>query len=145
MEWEMSKYMRLGIVGALALLAVVVVSVATAASPREIYADYADNGRLDRTYSRSDLRSALNDAAIQGYGKPTVVGGLRGEIQEELGEGGVAGATAGSGGVDAVGRSGGTLPFTGVDLALLTAGAGFLVLFGWALRRSARAGVEPTE
>lgn len=143
MEWEMGKYMRLGIIGTLALLAVIVVSVATAASPREIYADYADNGRLDRTYSRSDLRNTLNDAAIQGYGKPTVAAGLRGEIQEQLG--GVAGATAGGGGIDAVGRSAGTLPFTGVDLALLSAGAGFLLLFGWALRRVARARVEPTE
>ena len=66
----MERYRRLGVIGALALLALVVVSVATAASPREIYADYADNGRLDRTYSDSDLRNALNDAAVQGYGKP---------------------------------------------------------------------------
>ena len=82
----MERYRRLGVIGALALLALVVVSVATAASPREIYADYADNGRLDRTYSDSDLRNALNDAAVQGYGKPIVTEGVRGEIQGQLAE-----------------------------------------------------------
>lgn len=134
----MGRYKRFGVkfgvLGALALLALVVVAVATAASPREIYADYADNGRLDRSYSDTDLRNALNDAAVQGYGKPTVTAGLRGEIQEQLGDAGTAG-DEGVGGVDTVGRTGGTLPFTGVDLALLTAGAGFLLLLGWGFRR----------
>lgn len=126
----MRSYMRLGGIGALALLALAVVSVATAASPREIYADYADNGRLDRTYSQSDLRNALNDAAVQGYGRPTVTGGMREEIQDRLDD-------TGAGGIDTVGRTG-SLPFTGVDLALLSAGAGSLLLLGWGLRRFAR-------
>jgi hypothetical protein len=122
---------RLRIVSALALLALMVVSVATAASPSEIYADYADNGRLDRTYSDSDLRNALNDAAVQGYGKPTVTPGMRGEIEEELRDE--------SAGTDVVGRTDTTLPFTGVDLALLTIGAGFLLLLGLGFRRLGRA------
>lgn len=126
----MGRYRRFGVFGALAVLALVVVAVATAASPREIYADYADNGRLDRSYSDSDLRNALNDAAVQGYGKPTVTPGMRGEIQEQLGDDGVDDS-----GVDTVGKTDGTLPFTGVDLALLTAGAGFLLLLGWGFRR----------
>jgi hypothetical protein len=128
----MDRYRRLGTVGALVLLALVVVSVATAASPREIYADYADNGRLDRQYSDSDLQNALNDAAVQGYGKPTVTAGLRGEIQGQLGE------ENASEDIEAVGRTGGSLPFTGVDLALLSAGGGLLLLLGWGLRRFAR-------
>ena len=127
----MGRYTRLGVVGALVLIALAVVSVAAAASPREIYADYADNGRLDRTYSQGELRNALNNAAVQGYGKPTVTAGMRGEIQDELKD-------TGGGGVDTVGRSGGSLPFTGIDLALLSAGGGFLVLLGWGLRRVAR-------
>lgn len=124
----MVRYRRFGILSALALLTLVVVSVATAASPSEIYADYADNSRLDRTYSDSDLRNALNDAAVQGYGKPTLTPGMRGEIEEQLG----------SEDVGAVGRTGGTLPFTGVDLALLTVGAGFLLLLGLGFRRLGR-------
>jgi opacity protein-like surface antigen len=123
---------RLRIVSALALLALMVVSAATAASPSEIYADYADNGRLDRAYSDSDLRNALNDAAVQGYGKPTVTPGMRGEIEEQLGE-----ANTASQDVDTVGRTS-TLPFTGVDLALLTVGAGFLLLLGLGFRRLGR-------
>ena len=131
MERAMGRYMRLGVIGALALMALAVVSVAAAASPREIYADYADNGRLDRTYSQSDLRNALNNAAVQGYGKPTVTPGLRAEIQGQLAE-------SSGHGIGTVGRTGGSLPFTGVDLAFLSAGAGFLILLGWGLRRFAR-------
>lgn len=119
---------RCGILSAVVLLALMVVSVGAAASPNEIYADYADNARLDRTYSDSDLRNALNDAAVQGYGKPTVTPGMRGEIEEQLG----------TEDVGAVGRTGGTLPFTGVDLALLTVGAGFLLLLGLGFRRLGR-------
>ncbi|HWL34245.1 MAG TPA: hypothetical protein VNP89_11635 [Gaiellaceae bacterium] len=122
---------RLRIVSALALLALMVVSAASAASPSEIYADYADNGRLDANYSDSDLRNALNDAAVQGYGKPTVTPGMRGEIEEELRDE--------DAGTDAVGRTDTTLPFTGVDLALLTVGAGFLLLLGLGFRRLGRA------
>jgi hypothetical protein len=126
---------RLRIVSALAaLLALMVVSAATAASPSEIYADYADNGQLDRAYSDSDLRNALNDAAVQGYGKPTVTPGMRGEIEEQLGEENTATQD-----VDTVGRTDDTLPFTGVDLALLTVGAGFLLLLGLGFRRLGRA------
>lgn len=125
---------RLRIVSALAaLLALMVVSAATAAAPSEIYADYADNARLDRTYSDSDLRNALNDAAVQGYGKPTVTPGMRGAIEEQLGEENTAAQD-----VDTVGETT-TLPFTGVDLALLTIGAGFLLLLGLGFRRLGRA------
>jgi hypothetical protein len=124
---------RLRIVSALALLALVVVSAATAASPSDIYADYADNGRLDQNYSDSDLRNALTDAAVQGYGKPTVTPGMRGEIEEQLGDENTATQD-----VDTVGRPS-TLPFTGVDLALLSVGAGFLLLLGLGFRRLGRA------
>lgn len=114
-----------GILGLAVLTALVAATAASAASPREIYRDYADNGRLDRNYSKSDLLRAKNDAAIQGYGSPTVTGGLGDEIEQQLG------GTAG--------RTGGTLPFTGMDLALLTAGAAFLLMLGWGFRRLGRA------
>ena len=119
----MTTMRRIATLGVVTLLALMTVSTAASASPREIYADYADNSRLDQTYSEGDLRKALADTTIQGYGKPTVKAGLRPAIQQQLG---------------ATGRSGGTLPFTGVDLALLTAGAALLLLFGLGFRRLGR-------
>ena len=41
---------------------------ALAASPQAIYRDYADNGRLDGTYTKRDLQRALKNAAVQAYG-----------------------------------------------------------------------------
>jgi hypothetical protein len=108
------------------------VSVAAAASPREIYEDFADNGRLDQTYSETDLRRVLADASIQGYGNPTVTDDMRNEVQQQLGQ-----DDSQDQGVDAVGE-GGTLPFTGVDLALLTLGAGLLLAIGWGFRKLGR-------
>jgi hypothetical protein len=116
------------ILGLATLLALVVVSTATAATPSEIYADYADNNRLDRQYSDRDLQNALNSAVIQGYGRPTVTGGFRAEVKKQLGQD-----------VAATQKTSGTLPFTGVDLALLTAGALVLLLMGWGFRRVGRA------
>ena len=121
----MTMMRRSAVLGGVALLALMAVSIAASASPREIYADFADNSRLDQTYSASDLRKALADTTIQGYGTPTVKTGLRPAIQQQLG---VVGGQS----------SGGTLPFTGVDLALLTAGAGLLLLFGLGFRRLGR-------
>ena len=123
----MTKVRGIAVLGFVALLGLMAVSTAAAASPREIYADYADNGRLDQTYSAGDLRRALADTTIQGYGKPTVTAGLRPSIQQQLG---TVGKSSGSSG---------TLPFTGVDLALLTAGAALLLLFGLGFRRLGRA------
>ncbi len=121
---------RSTVLGLVALLALMAVSIAASASPREIYADYADNSRLDQTYSASDLRKALSDTTIQGYGSPTVKAGFLPAVQQQLGVLGRAGGGSSS--------SGGTLPFTGVDLALLTAGAGLLLLFGVGFRRLGR-------
>lgn len=117
-----------GILGVATLLVLVVTSMAAAATPSEIYADYADNGRLDKVYSAGDLQGALNSAVIQGYGSPTVTPGFRAEVKKKLNQN-----------VSVAGKSRGTLPFTGVDLALLTAGACVLLLMGWGFRRLGRA------
>ena len=119
---------RGGILGLATLLVLAVTSIAAAATPSEIYADYADNGRLDATYTASDLERALNSAVIQGYGSPTVTPGFRAEVRENLDQD-----------VSATGQSDGTLPFTGVDLALLTAGGFGLLLLGWGFRRFGKA------
>jgi len=93
---------------------------ALGATPQQIYKDYADNGRLDQTYSRSDLQRALQDAALQGY--PHV--GVQGAVEQALGAQTV--------------KSKGGLPFTGLDLVLMTAGGALLLIAGVGLRRLGR-------
>ena len=124
----MTKISKGTILGFMVLLALAVSSTAVAASPSEIYADYADNGRLDKNYSDRDLQSALNSAVVQGYGKPTVTPGFRTEVKQQLSEE-----------VAETGKTRSTLPFTGVDLALLTVGAVVLLMLGWGFRRIGRA------
>ena len=141
--------------------ALIAASGAFAATPQEIYSDYADNGRLDKAYTPADLDRALKNAAVQAYGKPSS-GGLgarcgRGERQRRRGRrgfvgrrkrtsgGGTTGGVSGGGtvgeqsgeGTSPVQSSGG-LPFTGLDLSLIAAGALGLILLGAALRRVAR-------
>jgi len=134
----------------LSAAALIAASGALAATPQDIYRDYADNGRLDGKYSRPDLDRALTNAAIQAYGKPST-GGLKPAVEEEIKEstsGGTSGSTTGgtSGGTSGGQASGGTapvqssggLPFTGLDLTLIVLGALGLILLGAALRRVAR-------
>ena len=110
-------------------VALVAASAAIAASPRQIYADFADNGRLDGNYSAGDLERALADAEGQGY-PGAGQSPARAAIKNRLGQrGAAAGAPVRAG----------TLPFTGVDLVLLTSGAVFLLLVGWSFRRLGRA------
>jgi hypothetical protein len=113
------------IAGVCAAFAVVLIAVpgALAATPREIYRDYADNGKLDKQYTKADLQRAAKDALIQGYGGPSQ-SGLESEINR-------------SAGVDAAHQVG-ALPFTGVDLALIAFGGGLLLLLGAGLRRAAK-------
>ena len=105
---------------------------AFAASPRTIYQDYADNGKLDGSYSTADLQRALKDAVAQGYGAPSS-GGTAGQ-----GAGGIRpqGLQAALPPTRARGAAG-TLPFTGTDLTLMTLGGGGLLLLGGGLRRAA--------
>jgi len=109
--------------------ALLVASAATAATPTQIYRDYQDNGRLDGRYSVADLQAALQSPAVQGYGGPTIVPGMRREVRRKLGE---------QHGVNTTNRATGGLPFTGFDLALLTVGGAFLLTVGFGLRRVAK-------
>jgi len=120
------------VVAALAGAAVVGVPGAFAATPQQIYRDYQD-GRLDGHYSKADLSRALKDAVIQGYKKPTsngIVPAIKTQVNKSTG--GVAGASL------PAAKKQGSLPFTGADLALMTAGGLSLLLLGGALRRFAR-------
>jgi len=126
---------------ALSAAALIAAPGAFAATPQEIYRDYADNGRLDNAYSPADLERALKNAAVQAYGKPGQ-GGLKPAVEEEIDDtsGGTTGGTSGGqtgGGTSPVQSSGG-LPFTGLDLSLIAAGALGLILLGAALRRVAK-------
>ena len=129
--------MRRGPRGVVTTVAVVLVGLlastaALAASPRQIYDDYADNGRLDAAYSPRDLQAALTDATIQGYGSPAYVAPMKAEIKRKLGK-------PKSGEVLGEAGRGGSLPFTGIDLALIVGGALVLLLIGGGLRRFSRA------
>ena len=104
---------------------------ALAATPQQIYKDYADNGRLDGHYSKADLQRALHDAVIQGYKPATSVApAIKKKISSP--SSGVAGAKKLPGA-----KKQGALPFTGLDLALMTIGGFSLLLLGAALRRFA--------
>ena len=90
---------RIAVLGVIACAVLVLAGAALAATPQQIYRDYADNGRLDHKYSQADLQRAQRDAALQGY--PRV--GVQGAVEQALG-------------AQAVKANGG-LPFTGLDLA----------------------------
>jgi hypothetical protein len=102
---------------------------AIAATPEQIYRDFED-GRLDGRYSVADLQTTLHSPILQGYGRREVVTELRPAIQRQV-------AAQQQPLEEAVERGG--LPFTGLDLALLTAGGLFLLAFGVSLRRLAKA------
>ena len=113
----------------LVVLALFAVPAAMAATPTQVYRDYEDNGRLDGRYTIADLQAALLNPAIQGYGGPTIVPGMKREIKRKLGV---------QRGLNTTKERPG-LPFTGFDLALLTVGGAFLLTVGFGLRRVARA------
>ena len=128
------------VAGACVAAILIAVPVGLAATPQQIYRDYADNGRLDGHYSRADLQQAQQSLLIQGY-KPTTNKGLKHAIKKKgsknyNNQGQVKGANK-TVGVPAVKKSGG-LPFTGVDLALISFGGISLLAFGASLRRFAR-------
>jgi hypothetical protein len=112
---------RIVIWGLGACLALFVAAPAAfAATPQQIFRDYAQHGRLTQNYSRADLLRAKRDAALQGY--PHV--GVQGAIERQLGAGAV--------------KTRGGLPFTGLDLALMSAGGVLLLAAGTGLRRLGR-------
>jgi hypothetical protein len=111
--------------GAAALVAAVLLSAPAAfgATAAQIRGDLAD-GRLDGKYTNAELSAFLQDATAQGY--PNTGSNV-------IGNAGVPSGVAG--------EAAGILPFTGVDLALLVAGAVALVLIGLGLRRLATTSV----
>jgi hypothetical protein len=114
----------------LAVAALFAAPAALAATPEQIYDDFAADGKLDGNYEIAELQATLQSPIVQGYPGVTVVTRLRPAIQRQV-------AAQRQPLEEAVERGG--LPFTGLDLALLTAGALFLLAFGFSLRRLAKA------
>lgn len=96
------------------------VAVGISATPRQIYRDLAKNGQADHRYTAADLRKGLKNPTSQGYHKPT-------EPAPSL-----ARRTADRSPLTK--SKGGVLPFTGLDLSFIAAGAILLMLVGGGLR-----------
>ena len=131
-------------IGGMAVLGVaaVLVAPAGAATPAQVYKDFATNGKLTRNYSPAVLRATLRNAAVEGYGNPIVVVTLKPVIQQRLTQpktAGVLGAqkTVARAPLAATAQRG-TLPFTGLQLTLLVLVGGALLAGGLLLRFTAR-------
>jgi hypothetical protein len=98
-----------------------------AASPQRIYEDLADNGRLDGRYSRADIARAFNLERVVRTDAPTLS----------------RRPAAARPGPEPASGAGRRIPFTGLDLALLTVGGGSLLLMGLGLRRRLSPAVRP--
>jgi hypothetical protein len=100
---------------------------AGAATPQQIYRDLADNGRLDAKYSRADIERAFgSNPSIPAYAKPE-----RSPSRTPRTRPAPAVPTASA-------DDDRSLPFTGLDAALLGAVGGPLLLLGAGMRRYAR-------
>jgi hypothetical protein len=109
----------LGLIG-IAVLALACAGPASAASPQRIYKDLADNGRLDGRYSRADIARAFNLERVvrtDARNAPPVRRPAAALVRTKTPD------------------DDRTIPFTGLDLALLTVVGGPLVLIGLGLRR----------
>jgi hypothetical protein len=98
---------------------------AGAATPQQIYRDLADNGRLDKKYSRADVDRALSNPSLPAYARPE-----RAAPRPQARTMPVVPKAS----VD----DGRSLPFTGLDAALFGAVGGPLLLLGAGMRRFAR-------
>jgi hypothetical protein len=108
------------LVVAVVFLVLALGGVALAATPQDIYDDYAADGKLDGTYTDEELEAYLADGLIDTYGDPAIVAELDALVTSMLGE------------------DRGEFPFTGAQLFLIALVAVVLVGGGVGLRRLAR-------
>jgi hypothetical protein len=113
-----------------AATALLLVGAAAAATPQQtsqrIFADLADNGRLDGKYTRAQIDRALHTPSLRGYEVPTRPLPSRRPASVRSAEPSIE-----------AGR-GLSLPFSGIDLALLGAVGAPILLLGASLGRFAR-------
>jgi len=109
------------------LLFVALAAPALAATPQQvsqrIFADLADNGRLDGHYTRAQINRALHAPSLRGFEHPGPSGTKPQPPPRAL---------------SPAGNERGPLPFTGLDLALFGGVGGPLLLLGASLGRLAR-------
>ena len=110
--------------------ALLLASGASAATPQQIYRDLADNGRLDRKYSRADVNRALRNPSLPGYARPERAGRTPQSFKPPAAE--------------PSGDTRGALPFSGLDLALFAAIVAPLLLIGGSMKHLARSKVTDT-
>jgi hypothetical protein len=93
--------------------------VAWAATPWEIYQDYAADGDLDGTYSNAELEAYLSSAYVDQYGEVGTITKLDALVRSLI-------------------SARGRFPFTGMEIALMVVGVLVLAGAGVGLRRVAR-------
>jgi len=123
MRWGKGLFV-VGVLVAFAIFAVPAFAAATATSVQSRIAKDLADGRLDGTYTKSQLSAYFKNATVQGY--PSTP------------KNSVAGTVVAQSGVKSAKKTSGTLPFTGADLALVTAGGIVLVGVGFGMRRLGR-------
>jgi len=99
------------------VMLLIVVPVALAATPQDIYDDYRDNGKLDGTYTQAELLAYLNDPTIHQYGDSSILEPLDDLIRDMT-------------------KQREVMPFTGYSLLLVAGGALLFIGVGLLLRRS---------
>lgn len=113
-------------------IALVLVGAAAAATPQQIsqriFADLADNGRLDGKYTRAQIDRALRTPSLEGYERPARPTPSR--------------RPASASPPEAAAEARSAVPFSGIDLALLGAVSAPLLLLGASFGRLARAKPE---
>ncbi len=105
------------------IIALAMSSVALAASPQDIYDDFAKDGKLDGKYSDTELRAFLNNATLSQYANQTIKNRLDSLINQML--------------------TRDTFPFTGFQLLIAGIAAVALIGGGIGLRRLARSDRSP--
>ncbi len=100
------------------LLAGLMAGTAWAATPQDIYNDFAADGDLDGSYTQEELNAVLTDPVLAQYANPAVLEELKQLIRG--------------------GESRSAFPFTGAEMLLILGGGVVLTGFGVALRKGKR-------
>ena len=108
------------VLGTLAVILLMATVALAASSPQDIYNDFAEDGKLDGSYTDAELRAYLNDSTLDEYSDPSVEEDLDQEVEGTL--------------------TRDEFPFTGFQLMIAGILAVALVGGGFVLRRVSRSG-----